>query len=259
MKNKISTICIIGMLLLINIIGITGLSVAEEGAGTSKKINGDMVGNKKNIEVFSLKNNKAVNLGSATIVGDGTKDGSSVDAEVRNDLYIPTNSETSYVDLYISYSMICDGLTDSGLIILTIQINGVNEGSNEVVTIDNDEGKLKVENVQVEWTDIFTYEISVAYTNLVPPFVKPIIVFGGGVIGPESKDEEKCKSFIFSEMRQMHLIQSFQGNEIDQYNCKAREDRESGWLNLLSAAMLKNKLINRSFLRFLENHPHLSL
>ena len=245
------------MLLLINIIGITGLSVAEEGAGTSKKINGDISGNKKNIEVFSLKNNKVVNLGSATIVGDGTKDGSYVDAEARNELYISTNSETSNVDFYISYSMICDGLTDSGLIILAIQINGVNEGSNEVVTADNDEGKFKVTNVQVEWNDILTYEISVIYGNIIPIFTKSIIIPGGGLIGPKSKDEGKCKSFLFSETQQMNLIQSFQGNELDQYNYKAREDRESDWLNSIIVAMLKNKLINRSFLLFLENHPHL--
>jgi hypothetical protein len=131
--------------------------------------------------------NQQVYLGMAGIIGDGTEENTTVDAQAENDLVIRTDTETSYLDFYITYSMQCDGSTDSGAISLLIQINSENRGHAEALTLDTKDGDLIVENVEAHWGDILSFEISAVYTNGLPAFVVPDVAVGGGLISQKAR------------------------------------------------------------------------
>jgi len=181
-KHRIVTLIIALFLIM------TGTAIITHGTVLKKQV--------------TTNSNQEVYLGFATMSGDGTELNTTVDAIAENDLVIKTESETSLIDLYISYTMECSGVTDSGAISLLVQINQENKGHAEAATLDFKTGDLHIEDVEVTWGDVLTFEISAAYTNGVPPFVIPDVAVGGGVVSkkarsvPRSLDFEIHKSIL---------------------------------------------------------------
>jgi len=171
MNKKIVIMAIVSFLLILGAITTSNANVIKQSAISN---------------INQITANKEVNLGWANIVGDGTEENTAVDVDDKNDLIIKTGSKTSYLDFYINYSMFCDGLTDSGLITLLIQINGGKRGNNSIITFTNKEGNLFIKNVEVKWGDVLSFEIGAIYTNIFPSFVKPAYVLGGGLISKKA-------------------------------------------------------------------------
>jgi len=116
-------------------------------------------------------NAQEVYLGRATIIGDGIKENTTVNASAENDLLIRTESQTSNIDFYIDYSMNCNGLDDIGGVTLSVQLNGKHEGINVTNTTTSKGGALMIKNVTVQRGDNLTFEIVAVYTNFNPFFV----------------------------------------------------------------------------------------
>jgi hypothetical protein len=171
MNKKIVIMAIISFLLISGAITISNANVIKQP--TISNIN-------------KITANKEVHLGWANIVGDGTEENTTIDVQAENDLIIKTDSKTSYIDFYINYSMLCDGLTDNGVITLLIQINGENRGNDSIITFTNKGDNLTIKNVEVKWGNALSFEIGAIYTNIIPPFVKPAYVLGGGLIGKKA-------------------------------------------------------------------------
>jgi hypothetical protein len=55
-------------------------------------------------------------------------------------------------------------------------------GHNETITFDDEQGRLYIDEIEVEKGDVFTFELSALYTNIIPPFTVPGTAFGGGWI-----------------------------------------------------------------------------
>jgi hypothetical protein len=140
--------------------------------------------------------NREIYLGSATIYGDGTEENTTVDLNAENDVTIGIDSQTETVDFYITYSMNCSGVTDNGALTLLIQITGVQKGINETITFSEKEGKLIVEDIEVNRRDVLTFEIGGVYTNLNPPFVVSDIAIGGGIINKALMFQNIFKHFV---------------------------------------------------------------
>ena len=143
--------------------------------------------------------NQEVYLGFATMSGDGTEQNTTVDTIAENDLIIRTESETSLIDLFISYTMECTGSTDSGATSLLVQINQQNKGNNQTATINFKTGELYIRDVEVTWGDVLTFEISAAYTNGVPPFIIPDVAVGGGVVSKKARSVPRSFDFEFQK------------------------------------------------------------
>jgi hypothetical protein len=136
----------------------------------------------KNI-IPKIMDNQEVYLGNANIDGDGTEENSNAEASAEADLTIKINSETSIIDFYIDYSISCKGITDSGHISLLLQINGEQVGHDEtILVVADEEGTLRIEDIEVHRQDVFSYEIIAIYTNGLPPFTKQDTGIGGGAV-----------------------------------------------------------------------------
>jgi hypothetical protein len=138
--------------------------------------------NQYNIESKIIKNNlnKQIYLGSASIVGYGND--SDLSAELENDLLIKLNSSSSVVDFYIDYDITCNGLTDQGVITLTIFLNDQNVSFNFVQSSANKSGSLKVENVEIKNRDALTFRINVVYGSVIPFYSDSISDTGFGIV-----------------------------------------------------------------------------
>ena len=169
MKNRAITLIIAIFLIML------GTTIITEGAILKKQITNV---NYQNQEVY---------LGTATMIGDGTELNTTIETTAENDLVIRTESETSLIDLYVSYSMECNGLTDSGVTTLLIQVNGETKGHNESATLNFKEGELIIKNLEVKWGDVLSFEIGAAYTNGFPPFVESDLAVGGGIISKKAR------------------------------------------------------------------------
>ncbi len=92
--------------------------------------------------------------------------------------------------------MNCDGLTDEGIITLTIFLNDENISINLVQTPTSKNGKLLIENISVQRGDALTFRIDVVYGSVIPFYTNSTSATGVGVI---SKSKLISKPiFIFS-------------------------------------------------------------
>jgi len=123
--------------------------------------------------------NQQINLGSASIIGNGNS--SILEASAKNDLLIGIDAEISKVDFYIDYNMNCDGATDEGVITLTIFINDENNSFNLVQTPASKNGTLKIENVEVHRQDTLLFVINVVYGSIIPLYSNSTSSTGVGV------------------------------------------------------------------------------
>jgi len=188
-------------------------------------------------EKLIFNQNQQIYLGIAHIIGDGTEANTTVNAVTENDIVIKINSETSIVDFYINYSMVCSGTTDSGLITLIFQINQENKGHDEVATVDLKEGQLFLENLEIKRGDVLSFEVGAVYTNLIPSFVVPYVVIGGGVVS--KKHLEIQKNII--DNRKCDVTNRFNSNELTSFEIKVKakdiNGAESDWSNPLPIIM----------------------
>ena len=82
----------------------------------------------------------------------------------------------------------------------------MNENPAEKLISDIEDGKLKLENIEVEWGDILSFEIGVVYTNINPPFVLPGGDIGGGVIGKKVRIIEHSHNPYLLDFMQNFLV-----------------------------------------------------
>jgi len=138
--------------------------------------------NLNNIEskTIAIKSNKQIYLGFASIIGYGND--SELYANLENDILIKLNSSSSIVDFYINYDIKCNGLTDEGVITLTIFLNDDNVSFNFVQTPTNKNGSLKVENIEIKNRDALTFRINVAYGSVIPFYSDSISETGFGIV-----------------------------------------------------------------------------
>ena len=129
--------------------------------------------------------NKQIYLGYAKITGSGNT--SILDAVAENNLIVRIDNTTSYVDFYITYNMSCNGDTDNGQIWLTVAINGQNITPALATTFNSQNGTLKVENVQVNKQDTFSFVIEVVYASVIPFYVNETRALGAGVVSKSMK------------------------------------------------------------------------
>jgi hypothetical protein len=167
MKKQIISI------LLIAIFIISLCSVA-----TAKVINRYSIDN----EIIG-KTNQQIYLGYSSILGNGNS--STLVAELENDIIIKLDSISDKVDFYIDYELNCYGLTDNGIITLTIFLNDANVSFNLVQTgllADSKNGTLLIENVSVQRGDTLTFRIDVGYGSVIPFYTNSTSATGIGVI-----------------------------------------------------------------------------
>jgi len=176
MKNKFFTIFIIILFIFSNIMIISSANLNNS--------------ERKNI---NKKLNKQIYLGSASILGNGNT--SELVANLENDLLIKLNSSNSIVDFYIEYEIKCNGLTDEGVITLTILLNGENVSLNFVQTPASKNGTLKVENVEIQNKDALAFRIDVVYASIIPFYSDSISATGFGIVN--RKIDILNKIFIF--------------------------------------------------------------
>ena len=128
-------------------------------------------------ELITETVNRQVDLGSASIIGDGHS--SNLEAVAKNDLHIGLGSETGYADFYITYDMNCTGNTDAGLITLIITI-GNQIIPKFVTTSTSENGTLKIENVEVHRQDALIFVMYVNYTSIIPLYSNSTSAAGSG-------------------------------------------------------------------------------
>ena len=155
------------------------------------------------LKMNNEKLNKQIYLGTASIIGHGNN--SELEANLENDLLIKLNSSSSIVDFYIIYDMNCSGLTDEGIITLTIFLNDENVSFNFVQTPTSKNGTLKVENVEIENRDALTFRINVAYASIIPFYTDSISATGIGIVSKKMNISNKM--LIFGSSVDVKLVQ----------------------------------------------------
>ena len=138
---------------------------------------------------ISKKNNEGispasidVDLGSATIYGDGIEGNSDVDAETEKELTIKISNDPEYLNLKMDYSIQCDGDVDQGRIYLFVQLNGLEVDNVSIIEEGNQNGQITIDNVEVTNGDVLTWEIGTLYTNFDPFFTDQDVDIGATVI-----------------------------------------------------------------------------
>jgi len=125
-----------------------------------------------------------IHLGYALIWGDGNS--SILTASAENNLRIKLDSQTMRLNFSIDYDMVCNGLTDEGIITLTISINGENTSANFVQTPTSKAGSLFVYDIEVSRGDSFIFMINVFYGTIFPFFYNETKVTGVAVFSKEN-------------------------------------------------------------------------
>jgi hypothetical protein len=125
-------------------------------------------------------NNREIDLGYASIWGNGTKN--ILKASAENNLIIRTDSTSEVVDFYIDYDMKCEGLTDEGIITLTLTLDGKNISANFTQTPTIKSGALFLNNVEINRGDSLGFRIDVFYGNLLPLYYNETTAFGAAVV-----------------------------------------------------------------------------
>ena len=185
MKNKIFSIFII-ILIFLNMTLFTSAKIDNS-----------------ELKMINEKSNKQIYLGTAIIVGYGNN--SELEANLENDLLIKLNSSSSIVDFYIIYDMNCSGLTDEGIITLTVFLNDENVSFNFVQTPTSKNGTLKVENVEIKNRDALTFRINVAYASIIPFYTDSISATGIGIVSKKMNISNKM--LIFGSSVDVKLVQ----------------------------------------------------
>ena len=129
--------------------------------------------------------NKQIYLGYANITGNGTA--SILEAVAENNLIVGIENKTSYVDFYINYNMSCSGDTDNGQIWLTVAINGQNMTPALATTFNSQNGTLKIEGINVNRKDSFSFVIEVVYASVIPFYTNQTQALGAGVVSKSAK------------------------------------------------------------------------
>lgn len=137
--------------------------------------------------VTSSQKTNDIHLGYASIWGDGNS--SILTASAENNLRIKIDSQTERLNFYIDYEMICNGVTDEGIITLTISINGENTSANLVQTPTSKQGSLFVYDIEVSRGDSFIFLINVFYGNIFPVYYNETKVTGIAVFNKEKPVE----------------------------------------------------------------------
>ena len=177
MKKKIFSITVVMILLLL---GTTTVSDARMNRNVQKTT----------LEKQSILN-RPIELGSATVEGDGIEGNTIVDAVAVRNATIKIGSGQETVDLKITYSIECDGTEDLGIVLLFAQLNGLGVGDDIVITTDTSNGEIIIPNVVIANNNILTYQITALYYNSNPRFNKiDLDTFGSLVRKPRIKGFE---------------------------------------------------------------------
>ena len=190
MKKQIITILTITILLL---------SISSIANANSK--------NKNFYDINQIqKNNQQIYLGYSSILGNGSS--STLMAELENDILIKLDSTSDLVDFYIDYDMNCYGLTDEGIITLTIFLNDENVSFNIVQTgllTDSKNGSLTVGDVSVERGDTLTFRINVVYASAIPLYSNTTSATGFGVVSKQKSISNNI--FVFGSSVDVKIVQ----------------------------------------------------
>lgn len=135
----------------------------------------------------TLNISNEVYLGYASIVGEGNA--SILEAVAENDLRIKIDSESGSLDFFINFDMTCNGLTDEGVIALTLSLDGENISANVTQTPTEKSGTLFLHNVGVNRGDTFLFVINVVYGNLIPLYHNETTATGAAVV---NKNKVSC-------------------------------------------------------------------
>ena len=151
---------------------------------------GILVLNSLGVGAFSIENtnkniNKQIYLGYAKITGNGNT--SILEAVAENDIIVGIENKTSYVDFYINYEMNCNGDTDNGQIWLTVAINGQNITPALATTFNTQNGTLKIEGINVNRKDSFSFVIEVVYVSVIPFYINETRALGAGVVSKSAQ------------------------------------------------------------------------
>jgi hypothetical protein len=193
MKRKIISLLLIATF-MISLCSVTNANIVDQYS-----INNEKMG----------KTIQEIYLGYSSIVGDGNS--SILVAELENDILIKLESINDVVDFYIDYDMNCQGLTDEGVISLTIFLNDENVSFNIVQTPTIKNGKLKIENVPVERGDALTFRIDVAYGSVIPFYTNSTSATGFGVISKYNIISNPI--FVFGTSVDVKIIQLDPGED----------------------------------------------
>ena len=123
-----------------------------------------------------------ISLGTALAYGDGVEGNTIADAETEKSLIIQLNSNQETADLYMTYSIQCDGTLDNGSTYFFVQLNGISVGNLTVYTDESDSGTLEFKDVLLTRGDVLTYEIGVLYACFNPIFSKADLDIGATII-----------------------------------------------------------------------------
>jgi hypothetical protein len=163
--------------------------------------------NKNSNELNQIqKNNQQIYLGYSSILGNGSS--STLAAELENDIIIRLDSTSDFVDFYIDYEMNCYGLTDEGIITLTIFLNDENVSFNLVQTgllTDSKNGSLTVGDVSVESGDALTFRINVVYGSVIPLYSNTTTATGFGVVSKQKTVSNNM--FVFGSSVDVKIVQ----------------------------------------------------
>ena len=120
------------------------------------------------------------------------------EVDVENNLFIKLDTPIELVDLLIDYNIECYGLTDEGIITLTIFLNDENVSFNIVQSPTIRNGTLKIENIEVERGDALTFRIDAIYASIIPLYSNSTSAMGVGVFIKSKLAPEKIFVFGFS-------------------------------------------------------------
>ena len=131
--------------------------------------------------------NQQVYIGEAAIIGDGSEENTTVEAVAETNIVIKIDTNPSYIDLIVNYSMVCNGSIDSGIVSLLVQINSEDKGHVETGTLTNKTGELIFEDLEVNGGDVLTFQIGAVYTNAQPFFTTSDVAIGNEIITKKTR------------------------------------------------------------------------
>lgn len=149
--------------------------------------------------LYKKNANNRIYLGYASIWGNGNQ--STLEATVENNIRIKTESTTEIVDFYIEYDIVCESLTDEGIITLTLLLDGENLTSNITQTPLIKNGSLFLRDIEITRGDSLSFIINVFYGNLIPLYYNETQAVGVAVVNKELQltNQNKIKTLYITE------------------------------------------------------------
>lgn len=135
-------------------------------------------------EQATVYSSNAIYLGYASIIGEGNS--SVLEAHTDNEIRIKIESESELLDFYIDFDMACNGVTDEGIIVLTLSFDGENVSTNITQTPTTKMGSLFLHDVAVSRGETFVFVINVIYGNLIPLYHNETRATGAAIISKHS-------------------------------------------------------------------------